>query len=69
MPKPSKLGRKTHATNPAPRKTAPDLAACIKAFAESVRANYDTSPVTKSEWDKACGDTRTEPLKPSRSRG
>lgn len=40
----------------ATRKAAADLPARIRAFAESVRANYDTRPVTKEEWDRASGD-------------
>lgn len=40
----------------AARKAAGDLPARIRAFSESVRANYDTSPVTKEEWDNASGD-------------
>jgi antitoxin VapB len=32
-------------------------AARILAFAERVRKNYDTRPVTKTEWDEASGDT------------
>jgi hypothetical protein len=31
-------------------------AAEIKAFAERIRPDYDTRPVTKAEWDEACGD-------------
>ncbi len=32
-------------------------AARIKAFAKSIRGNYDVSrPVTKTEWDEASGD-------------
>ena len=40
----------------AARKAAADLPARIKAFSESVRGNYDASPVTKQEWDRASGD-------------
>ncbi len=33
-----------------------DLPARIKAFAERIRSQYDTRPVTKAEWDWASGD-------------
>ena len=33
-----------------------DMHERIKAFAENVRPNYDARPVTKTEWDEACGD-------------
>jgi hypothetical protein len=33
-----------------------DMLERIKAFAERVRPNYDARPVTKVEWDEACGD-------------
>lgn len=33
-----------------------DEAARILAFAASIGAHYDKRPVTKAEWDWACGD-------------
>ncbi|MBA3810401.1 MAG: type II toxin-antitoxin system VapB family antitoxin [Caulobacteraceae bacterium] len=33
-----------------------DVAGRVRAFSERVRANYDTRPVTKAEWDWASGD-------------
>jgi|GEM_PF-6200110 len=33
-----------------------DMRERIKAFAERGRPNYDARPVTKTEWDEACGD-------------
>jgi len=33
-----------------------DLPARIKAFAQRIRPNYDSRPVTKAEWDRASGD-------------
>ena len=33
-----------------------DLPAWINAFSERVRGNYDTRPVTGTEWDWAGGD-------------
>ncbi len=39
---------------------AADLPERIKAFAERVHPNYDARPVTKVEWDAACGDDRAE---------
>ena len=38
------------------RTGANDLPARLTAFAERVRGAYDTSPVTKAEWDAASGD-------------
>ncbi len=40
----------------AARSASADLPAKIKAFAERIRPNYNTSPVTKAEWDQASGD-------------
>ncbi len=40
----------------AAREPDADLPARIKAFAHSIRPNYDTRPVTRAEWDQACGD-------------
>lgn len=37
-----------------------NLAERIQAFAASIAHRYDTSPVTKEEWDEACGDTAEE---------
>jgi antitoxin VapB len=33
-----------------------DLPKKLKSFAQRIRANYDTRPVTKDEWDSASGD-------------
>jgi antitoxin VapB len=38
------------------RAAAENLPARLAAFAERVRANYDTRPVSKAEWDAASGD-------------
>lgn len=40
----------------AAREADNDLPERIKAFAERIRPNYDTRPVTKAEWDWASGD-------------
>jgi antitoxin VapB len=48
--------RERMARERAARKAAADLPARIKAFSKSVRANYDTRPVTKEEWDRASGE-------------
>ncbi len=39
----------------ASRETDEDLPARIKAFAQRISPNYDPRPVTKAEWDRACG--------------
>jgi antitoxin VapB len=33
-----------------------DLPARLAALAQQLRTAYDTRPVTKAEWDAACGD-------------
>ncbi len=33
-----------------------DLPARVARFSEHIRRAYDTRPVTKAEWDAACGD-------------
>jgi antitoxin VapB len=33
-----------------------DLPQRLKAFAQRYQSEYDTRPVTKEEWDQACGD-------------
>ena len=33
-----------------------DLPRRLKEFAQRYKCNYDTRPVTKEEWDRACGD-------------
>jgi antitoxin VapB len=33
-----------------------DLPQRLKEFAQRYRRDYDTRPVTKEEWDRACGD-------------
>ncbi len=38
-------------------RAAREEAAEIKAFAQRIRPDYDTRPVTRAEWDEACGDT------------
>jgi antitoxin VapB len=38
------------------READEDLPARIEAFAEGIRHNYDTRPITKAEWDWASGD-------------
>jgi antitoxin VapB len=40
----------------AARSARGDLAERLLAFADSVRHHYDDRPVTKAEWDWACGD-------------
>jgi antitoxin VapB len=40
----------------ASRETDKDLPARIKAFAQRIRPDYDPHPITKAEWDRACGD-------------
>ena len=33
-----------------------DLPRRLKEFAQRYKSDYDTRPVTKEEWDQACGD-------------
>ena len=33
-----------------------DLPRRLKEFAQRYKRDYDTRPVTKEEWDQACGD-------------
>jgi antitoxin VapB len=33
-----------------------DLPRRLKEFAQRYKSDYDTRPVTKEEWDRACGD-------------
>lgn len=40
----------------AARQSDASVAARIKAFSERVRAEYISGPVTRAEWDRACGD-------------
>jgi len=46
----------TNKNDEADRLAHADMLERIKAFAERVRPNYDARPVTKAEWDEACGD-------------
>jgi antitoxin VapB len=38
------------------RHAAPDVRARVAALAERIRADYDTRPIGKAEWDAASGD-------------
>ncbi len=40
----------------AAREADSDLPGRVKAFAESIRGQYRTGPITKAEWDWASGD-------------
>jgi antitoxin VapB len=40
----------------AARSRRTNLAERLEAFADSIRDHYDTRPITKAEWDWACGD-------------
>jgi antitoxin VapB len=40
----------------ASREADKDLPARIKAFAQRISPDYDPRPITKAEWDRACGD-------------
>lgn len=46
----------TNKKDEADRLAHADMRERIKAFAERVRPNYDARPVSKTEWDEACGD-------------
>jgi antitoxin VapB len=38
------------------RQAVPEVRARVAALSERIRANYDTRPVSKAEWDAASGD-------------
>jgi antitoxin VapB len=38
------------------RHGSPDVRARVAALAERMRADYDTRPISKAEWDAASGD-------------
>ena len=48
--------RERHAREWAGRELPAIYVTRVTALAEALREDFDTSPVTKAEWDAACGD-------------